>query len=111
MEVCRQRVEIGLLGVLKVFVCAEALPSQSCLQLSKKIKDNSVSLRNRLVNSVHKVDKSDRLAPLSMSIIDISSAIFTFPTPFLYNTIFNKVYSVNAALSAMNFCCAISFCL
>ncbi|GBM57641.1 hypothetical protein AVEN_225019-1 [Araneus ventricosus] len=33
---CRQNVQVGFHGVLKLFIGAEALSSQTCLQLSKK---------------------------------------------------------------------------
>ncbi|GBM30057.1 hypothetical protein AVEN_88272-1 [Araneus ventricosus] len=44
IEGCRQLVQIDVLDVLKFFDSAEALSSQTCLQLSKKVKITSVSL-------------------------------------------------------------------
>ncbi|GBM86852.1 hypothetical protein AVEN_225069-1 [Araneus ventricosus] len=38
VEGCRLRAELDLRGALKLFVSAEVMPSQTSLQLSKKVK-------------------------------------------------------------------------
>ncbi|GBL84456.1 hypothetical protein AVEN_117212-1 [Araneus ventricosus] len=66
-------VETGQLqGDLKLFVGAEALCSQICLQLLKKVKFTSVSLLIHLVKSENKIYRNDRFAPLSIFIVSIS---------------------------------------
>ncbi|GBM86602.1 hypothetical protein AVEN_131423-1 [Araneus ventricosus] len=65
IESCHKNVEIGLLGILKLFDGAEALSSHTCSQLSKKMKDTSVSLSNFLVNSRNHIFTSHRLVSLS----------------------------------------------